>query len=1053
MADHKNTTKPSSGGGAGGGGGGGEAFASAVGPMQGKREVRRALKKSTNPKETIEKFQQKNGLHSMLAQAFGTVPEYDDEVVGGDNNNNKKESLDTDSVLAFLKYLGVSQYEVHKRISDTLQKNLEDEIRKVHNQAALESLLQNSWKFAVQVPELRPILWAVLKQLGEKTPPAVLKELGKTDNGKLKYAEIFKPLPSLLKRLVWEADWDSKVTDHLALSSSEEDPKQYQTLVQSTLFFAEVQPLIETYCSSSHLVEHAKQFFVTTQTERRCITTQRRALASSTLTSTATSKTSAASLLGSSSKASTTTNTTTATSSHSPTSGSGKAVSELRKLLGKTASGTASYRPKLLHALLSMLMAQHASSKVLLLQPNLHCTLVSDILLSAGGPLPKIYAHLHTLARLLDDAVQKGILLDADLQNIQTALFQIYSAEQAQDEESSTGEPTAKESSSSKPKKEEEEQPSTFLKRQLNRIIIASLTAMKQSDPQNLFLNPVTDAIAPNYSIIVSKPMCVDTMERKIDNNAYNSLQEWKSDVELMFQNCCDYNRGRPGKWFRGEAQRQLKVFKDEILPQSKRLYAEELRLRKPDDKKRAAPTPQAPAVSPMAPSNKKRKIHPEEDTLSMPALASMLLADPFVVRLLLDRALRSLRIDGIKATTIPASHSVVPSVLQLLHMAQWSSQICALRGARYIIPDSGLAKPTHPSLEALVPYDSLRRYLPVLMHQLLEAELDRRLADGNDLLPVAPQQLPRPPLPKILSESGSSSSSKQLQVAIALLEGAFIHVCLPGKSHGHSLGITFRKFSKTLQEFTSVWDETSFFVGLVPALLLHKTRLNRSALDAIVSTWMELLRRKKKKKKHGSMTCAAHEYFVFLLNEWASFGNTLMPRDLLLKISTELVETVNESELTEERKFAALWKANDAMDFAPIKKQYERTLNVLPESHRLQWKQAAGLDQKDDEGDNDGGGDDGEEKEQETPASEEPPVKMEITQKGDQGDNDGGGDDDGEEKEQETPASEEPPVKMEITQKGDQGDNDGGGGDDGEEKEQETPASEEPPVKMEIDE
>jgi hypothetical protein len=96
---------------------------------------------------------------------------------------------------------------------------------------------------------------------------------------------------------------------------------------------------------------------------------------------------------------------------------------------------------------------------------------------------------------------------------------------------------------------------------------------MKESGLQSIFLNPVTDAIAPGYSKVNKKPMSVSTMESKIDNNVYNSIEEWNSDVRLQFKNCVDYNRGKAGQWFRVEANRQLKVFKDEILPQAKKLY------------------------------------------------------------------------------------------------------------------------------------------------------------------------------------------------------------------------------------------------------------------------------------------------------------------------------------------------------------------------------------------------------------------------------------------------------------------------------------------------
>jgi hypothetical protein len=73
--------------------------------------------------------------------------------------------------MAFLSHLGVRQHDVHKRISDTLMKSLVDEVQKASpgggGKAGLLDLLKSCWMYATTIPELRPVLWAVLKQLGE----------------------------------------------------------------------------------------------------------------------------------------------------------------------------------------------------------------------------------------------------------------------------------------------------------------------------------------------------------------------------------------------------------------------------------------------------------------------------------------------------------------------------------------------------------------------------------------------------------------------------------------------------------------------------------------------------------------------------------------------------------------------------------------------------------------------------------------------------------------------------------------------------------------------
>jgi hypothetical protein len=950
-----------------------------VGPAA-KRELKRALVKSTNPAETISNFQKTRSLHSMLARAFGTQPQHADEE---DKKNNdtmaekEAESLDTDSVLTFLTHLGVAPQVVHKRITDSLQKQLEDEIRKTSSHEPLLNLLKSCWPYATILPELRSILWAVLKQLGDQTPLAVLKALGERESsssdGKLKHPDIFRPLPPLLKRLVWEADWDDKVP--LSTENNMDNPKQFLKLLQSTLLCETVQPLIVKYTTNAVLHDSVKKPFVSTARERRVLTTQRRALVSSTSTTTTTS-----SLVGAKLSAATTSSSTATTTAATaePLLTSGKAVSQLRQFLGDATGGTASYRPKLLHAILQLLMATHGNTKPNLLGPHLHCTLLADILLSAAGPLPKAYTHVHSLARTLDDAVKLGVLSDADLIHVQATVALIFEQDEetpqdnnnnkASDDKQGGKDNTTSPSKNKKKKKqknEKEDAPngggsttvSTFLKRQLNRIITAGLVAMKDADPQTLFLNPVTDAIAPGYSKVIKKPMCICTMEEKLEDFDYNSIQEWDADVKLMFKNCVDYNRGPAGQWFRGEANRQHKVYKDEILSQAKKLYAVEVAKRNPDDeshkrKREEVQGPKIPKIAPLPAADKKRKKETHEYTPSMPALAAMLLADPFVVRLMLDRVLRSLRIDILKGTSLPAAHGVIPSLLQLLHMAQWSTKICALRGRRYVVPDAGLTAPTTvEAIETMVPYHSLRRYLPILMHLLLEAELDKRLVAGGDLNPVV-QSLERPAPPSISIEHGSSAP---LQVVVSLLEGAFVYICLPGISQDDSLSVTFSKFATTLQKVAgNVWEERAFFTCLVANILRHKARLNRTNRDVICSTWMDWLRTTnedddstKKKKKKGCMTSAAHEFFIYLINEWAALGNLLMPRDLLLKTTAELVQVVNGTETANERKFVAMWQQEEAGDFEPIQAQYKRMLGMLPEANRIQWKDQVGIAQQ----------------------------------------------------------------------------------------------------------
>nr|XP_015107046.1 bromodomain-containing protein 9 isoform X3 [Vicugna pacos] len=57
------------------------------------------------------------------------------------------------------------------------------------------------------------------------------------------------------------------------------------------------------------------------------------------------------------------------------------------------------------------------------------------------------------------------------------------------------------------------------------------------------FAFPVTDAIAPGYSMIIKHPMDFGTMKDKIVANEYKSVTEFKADFKLMCDNAMTYNR------------------------------------------------------------------------------------------------------------------------------------------------------------------------------------------------------------------------------------------------------------------------------------------------------------------------------------------------------------------------------------------------------------------------------------------------------------------------------------------------------------------------------
>ncbi|CAH1390739.1 unnamed protein product [Nezara viridula] len=56
------------------------------------------------------------------------------------------------------------------------------------------------------------------------------------------------------------------------------------------------------------------------------------------------------------------------------------------------------------------------------------------------------------------------------------------------------------------------------------------------------FLDPVDEDYAPKYYSVIAKPMDLQTMEDKLDNGEYGSLQQFKADFQLIVDNCRQYN-------------------------------------------------------------------------------------------------------------------------------------------------------------------------------------------------------------------------------------------------------------------------------------------------------------------------------------------------------------------------------------------------------------------------------------------------------------------------------------------------------------------------------
>lgn len=415
----------------------------------------------------------------------------------------EEESLDPSAALEFLSHLNVSSHEVHTRVASALRTAIEDEIQRMpilmpttssssgagstnnanptsgeDGHRALLNLLKSAWLFR-DVPELRPILISVLKRLGEATPVPLLRRLAlkkiasesttltsevmtavgsasasaaaataavAAATGSLKYADLVSQLGPHLQRLIWEADWDDRLEavrkGNYEDWGENEDQGGEMALGGKTILADLIRPSVEAYISDTVLVHQADLVFVGTLSERRFSTKLRRIVVGNTdvEASDNAGDVSIIASVGGRAKASTKTGTQIEDKS---TSSSALAVTSIKEVIGN--------RPKLLGAVLDMLIAEHArkgggigynttlsaaDKKKRLLEgtfpgsivggaTNLSCALVTDILLSYGQ-LPRSYEVLEIMARILDSAVQSGFITDVAISQIQGCLRTIF---------------------------------------------------------------------------------------------------------------------------------------------------------------------------------------------------------------------------------------------------------------------------------------------------------------------------------------------------------------------------------------------------------------------------------------------------------------------------------------------------------------------------------------------------------------------------------------------------------------------------------------------------
>lgn len=77
----------------------------------------------------------------------------------------------------------------------------------------------------------------------------------------------------------------------------------------------------------------------------------------------------------------------------------------------------------------------------------------------------------------------------------------------------------------------------------LEYVIRPILSQFMEIDRKKYFVNHVTAEEAPDYSSIIAKSMCFTEIDQKLNAHEYTSLDQFKQDMALIWQNSMEYNQ------------------------------------------------------------------------------------------------------------------------------------------------------------------------------------------------------------------------------------------------------------------------------------------------------------------------------------------------------------------------------------------------------------------------------------------------------------------------------------------------------------------------------
>jgi hypothetical protein len=433
----------------------------------------------------------------------------------------------------------------------------------------------------------------------------------------------------------------------------------------------------------------------------------------------------------------------------------------------------------------------------------------------------------------------------------------------------------------------------------LRRTLEGAWAKVTELDAQGVFSAPVSDAVAPGYSTVVKKPMDLMTMQAKVLAAAYVSVEAFSSDVELMLANCVRFNTKAS---FFGEyattVAAKWKVEKAKLL------------CVKP-------PPPAPPGAVASAPANS--SLLPSLPAGRFPREAAMLLAHPAVSNLL-HHALLALLDAGLAARTLPANHSHVPNLLQLLQLAHGAKAWAAANTFALAPPDPA----------------ALRLRLPVYQRLLGEVALGAKELTGRDAAAT--------PVDALVADAawGAFFENPVLRRLLLVACGhAFLRQVNPGGSaNGDPARAAALLRVLALHAPTDLATDRAFLDAL-SAAAAHPRGASRvpEVRTALLEMLESLVRR-------GGASCAAHACLVSTLAAWtaaaagaapwasASDAGAVLRR--LAGTSAEghaeeqprLAKRPRPSDAPPLRLTAALWRSPE---FFAVKAEYMKLKAALP--------------------------------------------------------------------------------------------------------------------------